>query len=366
MEITNKSFFIVSTILIILIIASIIFSTARAELSSQETELEECSVLAYNNENSINILFISPNQKEAEEYSNFLFNVEPFKDNKNSFNAFFINTKPECELYKKIALFCHNRETIKKSASCPEVDLIVALGKEKPNIRSSSYLNVMSINTAQNKNVLVHELGHALGKLDEEYITNSRLSASSPNCLNYCSDFEMSDGCYDGCTKTTFKRSIEEGVMRTLSTSYYGIHNINYLKTVVDKRAGDSIKITGKAVQEIQNCESEEYILLKLKNSGNLALEEKQLLQGCYNGYGNGDLVYDVSAESGIFTGQLNFNIYTDSHDENLNLEGETFNGEEAYLSVPVGDNLQIKDSEGNLLLSETLEDAGFRPCLVK
>src|SRR3989344_8432036 len=127
-------------------------------------EIESCKAIFNSGNDKMNIVFLS-SQKEAEQYSNSLFNIEPFKTNKNNFNVFYIDEyTPKCELYQSIALLCYSKEIIRKASSCPN-DFIIVLDFQPVSIRSSSFINVLSINKNHPKTVLAHEFAHSLANL---------------------------------------------------------------------------------------------------------------------------------------------------------------------------------------------------------
>ena len=150
---------------------------------------------------------------------------------KDNFNFYYIdNYQPKCEIYQDKALLCYNKDIVRKAASCPH-DFIVVIKEDSRNIRSSAYMNVMSINSKHSLTVLLHEFGHVFVNLAEEYVP-AKLPKKAKNCVDECTKFSIKDGCYEGCSKADYFRSINNGIMRTLSSTNFGIFN---KKLITDK-----------------------------------------------------------------------------------------------------------------------------------
>ena len=169
-----------------------IFGYLKLKTTNESTEistLEECKTLEYNGENKIDFVFFAA-KEQTRQYADFFLNTYPLSEQKNNFNFYYIdNYSPECDLYKNIAILCDSREIKKKAASCP-YDFIVVLKEKSSEIRSSSYVNIMSINSKHQKTVFLHEFGHAFAIFAEEYLANQKPARGSKNCAKSCSDFK--------------------------------------------------------------------------------------------------------------------------------------------------------------------------------
>jgi hypothetical protein len=360
MEFENKKKYLVIGALALTILF-LSFLNVNQQSPSINNNLEECKTLTFNDENGINLVFFSP-EEDAKRYSDYLINAEPFKDYTNEFNFYYIDSfKPECELYKGIAIFCHSRELIKKAASCPH-DYIVVVDELEPRIRSSSYQNVMSINSFHKDSVFLHEFGHAFSNLAEEYITTSRIPRGSENCQSSCDKFKReTDGCFEGCTKTNYYRSIENGVMRTLSTDDFGLHNDDLIVELIENSVPTDLKITGEATKEIsRDCSEQTFSLAKIKispdgTSTNLVSVTNEI--GCAPTNVAGDYSYKIGDLKSYFSTIL----FTCSSDENGLIEGESYNFEQTILAIPktIDKDLIISNSEGEIIGRHTLESTG-------
>ncbi|MDD5149104.1 MAG: M64 family metallopeptidase [Flavobacterium sp.] len=173
-------------------------------------------------ENRIDIVFFFDNvdDSEAQDYINYFLGIEPFESNKDKFNFYSVNVAPECEIQNGI-LICYSKSLVKSSAVCPN-DYLIVLSEQSSSTRSSAYLNLMSINTATSKSVLIHEFGHVFANLADEYVP-STIPSGSKNCVSSCDKFKSEiDECNLGCSYESYYRSINSGIMRTLSTTNFG------------------------------------------------------------------------------------------------------------------------------------------------
>jgi len=267
---------------------------------------------------------------------NFFLKTSPYDLYKDSFNFFYIDPldyEPECELYQDKAILCYSKEIIKKASSCPN-DQIVVIKARSSSIRSSAYMNVLSINLNHNLNVLTHELGHSLANLADEY-TKTTLPKGAENCKKQCDEFgEEKDGCYLGCSEEDYFRSIENGVMRTLSSNNYGIFNKKIISAKIDKETQS--KITGSAVgEEIIDCSDKEYYLIggtyDKNNENKITIIEASSQTGCVGSNGVGGFDYNLikKDDSIVSTGEFNPElIFTDNEEG-----GETlYNKEQPFL----------------------------------
>lgn len=333
-------------IALILFIASVAFyssKTIRANSPIQQTQLEECNTLIYNGDGKINFVFFST-KEQAEEYTSYFLDTYPFNENPLAFNFFYITPEqyqPKCEIYKGAAVFCYSYSLIKKSASCPN-DYIVVLDNRQASIRSSAYLNIMSLNSRHSLNVLIHEFGHVFANLAEEYAP-AKIPRGSQNCQASCESFSGKvDGCFQECSKSSYYRTIENGVMRTLSTSNYGTFNSNLIQNFVEEKISGS-KITGAASDEEISCENKKYFLIEAQiKDGKINIIDKEIQQGCSPSESglSSDLTYRIYAENGevIFENEVNLNIFTDGQEESeAEITGETFSqeGQVFFITAP-------------------------------
>ncbi|MFH1585244.1 MAG: hypothetical protein ABIB79_00570 [archaeon] len=356
--------------LAIIIVGSVSFLIYNSNSTLSPNELEECKILQDNGENKISILFFS-DKENAQKYSDSLLNIPPLSENKDNFNLYYIDTyKPKCELYQEKALLCYDKETVKKASSCPNDLIITVIEKEDKKIRSSAYMNFMSINSRNTLTVIAHEFGHVFASLADEYVP-SVLPKKSKNCVTNCNKFDIKDGCFLGCSKEDYYRSIDNGLMRTLSASDFGIFDEKVIIEKITETIWSSSGITGNVIENI-DCSDQEYILIHGQYSGQgISIKDKSIEHGCLGDFGSGDLGYTLNKKDGSEI-QREFNpgyIFTDLQDESGNqIEGEVFvSNQDFFLKIPVENTKSIKISKEDQTLKEiNLEDLAnkARPCL--
>jgi len=367
---------LISLVVVCIAIVLVVFSLNSRNLSPDEAQkqLIDCNSLQFGGEGGKNIVFFS-NEETSKQYADYLLNQEPYSSNKNKLNFYYIDSNdytPVCETYKGIAILCYSKELIKKASSCP-IDLIVVLKNEAVEMRSSSYMNVMSLNINSPKTVFLHELGHALASLADEYIP-SKIPSSSKNCQKSCESYQgLNEGCFQGCSNEDYSRSIENGIMRTLQTKSYGKFNE---ALILEKLTGESSgKLTGLATKNPVDCSKQEYVLIdgsyNSENNEKIEINSKTIETGCLGTNGAGSFEYKLNLQSGeSLTDEFNPElIFTDSQETgNNNINGAALDYQgNFFLKIPIVENAKsleiIKDKQ--ILIELNLEDVTARPCKI-
>lgn len=329
----NKVFIGIGAVLLIVIVI-LLFIQPKLSPSIQDVS---CNALSAQNKDGINLVFFA-SEEQTKRYSSLLLQTLPFADYKSKFNIYYIKSDPDCELYKDVALFCYSRNTVKQASACPN-DYVIVLRNQPINIRSSAYENVISVNTQSQDTTLAHEFGHAFANLAEEY-TPARLPSNSLNCVADCKDFKgEKDGCFEGCSKDNYYRSINSGIMRTLYAKRFGIYNE---KLIEERLTQSKSKITGNVISDSSSCSNQNYFLIsgEIKN-GQIELKDKEVAKGCAgsNGFGEYSLNVKDAQDNVLYTEQFNPSlIFTDIQETGMaKLEGETYIREGTfYIRVPV------------------------------
>jgi hypothetical protein len=375
MEIEPRRYILIGAGIAILLVSLTVFFISQASNQSPllpGDELEQCKTLSYNGPGKINLLFFSP-KSQASEYMGFLLSSLPFNEHKDSFNFFYIDDyEVDCPLYKGIAILCHSRELVQKATSCPS-DYTIVIKDSPERIRSSAFQNVLSINSNHVFMVLLHEMGHAMGNLAEEYVP-AKLPRGQPNCKSSCSDFPEggTDGCFEECSDTSYFRSVKEGAMRTLSPTDTGnpfgtfnskIMGEEIIKTIEDREPTiDPAGISGQAILDPSSCSNEQYNLVEIVDG---QITEITQHTGCASGNSKGTSTYTLTSEGQIIeSGTFNPNIYTEVQGSDT-IEGEIFTGETTFITTPItGDLIEIFDDTG-LTDSRGLDKVGALPCRI-
>ena len=317
---------------------------------------EGCNVLQEDGD-GINILFFS-GREVAKDYLDYFLESEPFNAAADNFNFFYIEDEvPECELYRGDVFYCYSRELVKKSSVCPN-DYIVVFGDYPGDIRSSAFMNVLSINSNHPKSVFLHEFGHVFAHFAEEYVDeNAKIPSKAKNCVSSCEDFGEGVECFEGCTKSSYYRSSFESVMRTLNFRDYGFLNNQFISERIEEDVIDSnLFITGNAISSDADCSESEYYLVEL-GSGKVS---KSVHAGCSGTPGYGDTEYLVLAEddSVFLKGKYNNDlIFTTLPSAEGEISGRTDSYEgEIYLKIPVSkvkDGLKVHSTDLAILTEE-------------
>lgn len=184
----------------------------------------ECQEYFYNKDAKVRVLFFASKETTAK-YANYLLAASPYANNKDKISIYYTDSyTPKCEIYKNIALYCQSSEVEKMADNCA-AEYAVVFDNKPASIRSSSYKNTLSININHPLNVIMHEFGHTFGRLEDEYVP-AKLTDDEKNCRSSCDEFSgKSEGCFEGCSKDNFFRSVDKGVMKTLTANEYGEYN---------------------------------------------------------------------------------------------------------------------------------------------
>ncbi|MBS3091217.1 hypothetical protein J4217_02095 [Candidatus Pacearchaeota archaeon] len=356
----------VSIFVVLAITFMVLFGGSKVHLSNQSNNsLEICNSLIYNGDDKINIVFLS-DKKTVREYSDYLFSITPFSSNKDKFNILYIDSyQPECQLYKSVALLCYSKELTKKASSCKS-DYVIALENKPAEIRSSSYMNVISINKNNPKTVLPHELSHALANLADEYVP-ADIPSGSKNCLSKCT--LSKENCFDGCSKSNYYRTINQGIMRSLNSKEFGSFDESLIQESINSQTDKRTGITGNAISEI-NCNGQSYYLLTgtLKDNS-IQIKNKEIEKGCVGNNGYGQFNHRIILNDNTILGQESFNpefIFTDSQNGQMTIDGSTFSSDiEFYVKVPaINDAKTLEIYNEDTKVGETkLNDIGAIPC---
>ena len=350
----------------IVIILVVVFTQIRQNIyQSPGNNTAVCNSLVYNGKDKVNIVFLA-SKDIASQYTDYFLNSTPYNQDKTGFNFYYIDYEPKCDLYQGVALFCYNQEVIKTASSCPN-DYIVVVKSNPVQIRSSSYMNVISINKNSPETVVLHEFGHAFGNLADEY-SPANLVSGQKNCVSDCNSFGGAEGCFDGCSTSSLHRSIDNGVMRTLNAEDYG----SFDDGILLKRMGiNTQSITGNAIVENGDCTNERYYLIQGNyDSETINVTDRSVEQGCVGSTGYGGFDYKMTLNNGQTIGSGNLNleaVFTDAPEVDQLTGGVLPYVGTFYIKVPIVTNMQTLEisKEGKVLSDINLAEAGARPCKI-
>lgn len=287
---------------------SIYLQTVSTETVSPTT-FPSCANINYNGASATNLVFMAPDFESAKKYSDYLTTFGPFKDHPSAFNTYFVPfSGAGCSLYKNAAVMCYSRANVQLASACPN-DIVVAVTHADLGIRSSTYMNFITVNDVHPTTVLAHEFGHAFGYLSDEYVPAAKLGGSK-NCASDCTQFgSQKDGCYSGCSTDTLVRSVDSGVMRTLASNKYGAFD----DFLLEARLTDAVKqhLTGNAILSVEECSGQKYSQIVGSydaETKKISLEEQNVVDGCYGGNGNGQGHYALYNDKNEITASGDFN----------------------------------------------------------
>ncbi len=198
---------------------------------------QECKSVLYNKGNNIDVVFLNHNLKNEDfsskvnEYIDTLFSKEPLSSNKDSFNFYFVDEKINCNTEDFI--ICDDLEAKRLAARCPN-DYIIILSKQLLDVpRSSSFGRTMAINTADDNLVVLHEFGHILGKLADEYLVEGLDKVNAANCQ----ENPEWENKFLGCSLKSYYRSSDDSIMRSFGP--FSLNEFNEVsKNEILKRIG--------------------------------------------------------------------------------------------------------------------------------
>lgn len=208
---------IIAIIVVVTAIILVLISFTKYSLSPAEG----CKIIIKNEGiKKINIVFLTNNIQEnlINRTIELFLNSTPFSNNKEKFNFYYAG-ESDCEVQGNQFVFCYSKKAVKKSAVCPN-NYIVVLTNQSYEIRSSAYINFISLNINNINNTIIHEFGHVFANLADEYIP-SIIPFGSKNCRRNCENFKDIEGCFKGCSESDYSRSSENSVMKSLETSDY-------------------------------------------------------------------------------------------------------------------------------------------------
>lgn len=345
---------------------------ARPDTSAvSDSPPTECTPLSYQGPDALNVVFVA-SKSDAERYKGYFLAKPPYSEPETRINFYYLDsarTPSTCTLYKDIALFCYSDALLKEASACPH-DAIIVLADYPLEIRSSMYKNVLSLNRNHPpEEVLRHELGHLFG-LAEEYVGAS-LPPRQQNCKAECDKFQTAtDGCFEGCSKASFMRSIDEGVMRTLSSSEYGIYDTVLIRNALQKAQEKKTLVTSNVVRADSSCDSQTYTLLEIDGAQiPWSIISREDVKGCPSGELSTEYALSITnPEEGILT-KTSFagnTLFTDAPGTDQ-IQGEVYTESRFWVEIPSqlpqGTIVQITDDSSNNYLTAPLPSGGNNPC---
>jgi len=346
----------------ILILVVVLSIAIQLKLTLSPSEKTACNVISFNGAGKESIFFFAA-ENVSKEYYGELFSIPPLDKNKEQFNVYYSEENVSCSLYREKALLCNSKEIIKKASSCPS-DFIIVIKDENTGIRSSSYTNILSVNSKNSKKVIAHEFAHAFASLADEYVP-AELPKNSKNCAPDCKNFNQ-NSCFEGCSRQKLFRSFDSGLMRTLSADSFG----SFDESIIEEKI---LKInpwlTGRPILDnSKDCENSRYYLIEANYTNNKIIILNQSVEiGCSGGNGDGSFNYTIiSSDNAIlYAGQFSADIiYIDSATQSELSGGAEEYSEEFFIRMPYSENSErISLSYNDKTEELKLKNPANRPC---
>jgi hypothetical protein len=266
---------------------------------------------------SINIVFlgtsykdVSKFRKDSEKMMLSFLNTKPYDSYKERFNFFRIESFGDYGCNYDDAVVCNPSLAQREAIRCPGNDYIVILTDQSnvknffKHLRSSSWMNLMSLNVADDPLVFSHEFAHSFADFADEYEYGGEINWNAPNCdkdyMN-CSKFSIINGseCHVGCVNNKYSRPIDVGIMRDYWVSkIYGAYDEWFLKSLVldkTKEVKEDIKKRGDPKEKPEQV----YVVSGSCDNGQCKILDVQKSPGYPTSYkGDSSLVVEVGEYS--------------------------------------------------------------------
>ncbi|HLC96210.1 MAG TPA: hypothetical protein VJH97_02720 [Candidatus Nanoarchaeia archaeon] len=218
----------------------------------------ECVSVKYSTENAIDIVFLGYNYNtiptfagDVSRYVNDVFlATEPYNSSQEKFNFYRVDDfSLSCSIVPGFNYIdCDSYQTNLMAANCPHDYIVVLADRNQLNdvlnpVRSSQVGNTAKVNTADNKDVLIHEFGHQFGLADEYIVNYPGFDPDAyPNCGTSCKWNSITGQCYgtpnpndnNGCSIDTAYRGTATSIMKELYIHEYGPINEDAIRQVLD------------------------------------------------------------------------------------------------------------------------------------
>jgi len=324
----------------------------------------ECVTIVNNGDpnEKINIVFLADNyddvtkfSEDAERFKDALLKVPPLNSYSDLFNFFMIPQFADLGCDHDEAILCNDRKVKALARKCPS-DFPIVLsdvnGVENlfKYLRSSSWRDVIAINSADNELVLPHEFAHLFADFADEYEFEGNIDWDAPNCRSDCSEFGdiRNPGCFNGCTNLERNRECENCIMRDYWVSdVYG----NYNEWYFNKLLGEQVKLSPTAGEEV-------LVIDAIYDSGKIFIQDMVRIPGyspnvrLRSGY-----VFRTNGKEFVIGDPGR--IFTDVRTED-SMEGGVLSVRftEFTVSLPIdeiGDKIEILDPDGKLIGEEEI-----------
>jgi hypothetical protein len=200
---------------------------------------------------SINIIFLGTEYEDLEEFRgdsdkfmNSFLDVTPHDKYKDRFNFFRIEEFSDFGCKYDDAVVCDPKQVSEESTKCPGQDVsVVLVSRNKAenffkHLRSSAWMSLISLNSADDPLVLPHEAAHIIYDFADEYVYGGKITWDAPNCDSEesCPKFSVVEGseCIVGCVNEEYSRPAEFDIMSNYwKSDRYEVYNEWYIENLI-------------------------------------------------------------------------------------------------------------------------------------
>jgi len=270
---------------------------------SAVVKIEKCVpvYLSGNDKQRFDIVFLAHEYKDFSKFAqdvskhkDTLFSIEPFKSYSNAINVWLVNENLDLGCRGDWVVQCSMSEVELASHKCP-VDQIVVLvefgGGAAPRIGVPDHYVTVNARWYDADKMTVHELGHSIADLKDEYIYDKKLSeefakknpAKGPNCDGGdCDAWKGMPGtdCFKGCSYDNWYRSTECSIMKNTWDPNCFYFNGPSIKALQNKLNKYKISAASASSQPTLYQASQISLLNFNYNNGTMALEDVLIGEG--------------------------------------------------------------------------------------
>jgi len=270
---------------------------------SAVVKIEKCVpvYLSGNDKQRFDIVFLAHEYKDFSKFAqdvskhkDTLLSIEPFKSYSNAINVWLVNENFDLGCSGEWVVQCNMPKIEDVAHRCP-VDQIVVLvefgGGAAPRIGVPDHYITVNARWYDADKITVHELGHSIAGLKDEYIYDKKLSeefakknpSKGPNCDGSDCDAwkEISGtGCFKGCSYDNWYRSTECSIMKNTWDPNCFYFNGPSIKALQNKLNKYKISAASASSQPTLYQASQISLLNFNYNNGTMALENVSIGEG--------------------------------------------------------------------------------------
>ncbi len=299
---------------------------------------------------------------DVNEENNGILGVEPFKSNSDKFNFYFVDQARDlgCKLgcFGLDRLVCCDDDKVKQVASqCPYDEVMVLVDTKKFCGASKDYATVCTIEDPRAELVLVHELGHSLGGLGDEYDYGVEGFYDVANCdtSSYCEKWSGVEGtdCFEGCGYTNLFRPTDKDSLMNIYIPKFGPVATNTFLGILSSYESGELKEEMLAAIQLDRS----YVVSLSFVEGEILLDNLYVTNATFEEVSDGEYVGKIKSFEGELLSSFNMDLpkrwYYDALEEREESSSLTPDAFSYTFNAPYfsnGELLEVYDSQGEKL----------------